>query len=87
MQISFIDKRLEAIYEKVLNNSRLCKQDGIDIYGTHDLIGLGRIADHVRRARHGKKAFYIYNQHLNYTNVSGPWKRSKRGCLTVLKSP
>ncbi|MCG8638837.1 MAG: aminofutalosine synthase MqnE [Desulfobacterales bacterium] len=69
MQISFIDKRLEAIYKKVLNNSRLCKQDGIDIYDTPDLIGLGRIADHVRRTRHGKKAFYIYNQHLNYTNV------------------
>ncbi|MFH2090877.1 MAG: aminofutalosine synthase MqnE, partial [Pseudomonadota bacterium] len=69
MEISFIDQKLSDIYSKVLNNSRLSKQDGIVIYETHDLIGLGRIADHVRRSLHGNKAFYIYNQHLNYTNV------------------
>jgi aminodeoxyfutalosine synthase len=69
MKISFIDKRLESIFLKVLNGSRLSKEDGICIYETHDLIGLGQIASHVRRALHGSKAFYIYNQHLNYTNV------------------
>ena len=69
MDISFIDKRLEGIYSKVLNGSRLSKEDGIYIYETHDLIGLGQIANHVRRSMHGNKAFYIYNQHLNYTNV------------------
>ena len=69
MDISFIDNRLEGIYSKVLNNSRLSKEDGIYIYKTNDLIGLGQIANHVRRSLHGNKAFYIYNQHLNYTNV------------------
>jgi len=69
MDISFIDKRLEGIYSKVLNGSRLSKEDGIYIYETHDLIGLGQIANHVRRSLHANKAFYIYNQHLNYTNV------------------
>ena len=65
----FIDKRLERIYSKVLKGSRLSKEDGICIYETHDLIGLGQIANHVRRSLHGNKAFYIYNQHLNYTNI------------------
>jgi len=69
MDISFIDKRLEGIYSKVLTRSRLSKEDGICIYNTHDLIGVGQIANHVRRSLHGNKAFYIYNQHLNYTNV------------------
>lgn len=69
MQISFIDGRLEDIYLKVLKNSRLSKEDGIIIYETHDLIGLGRIANYVRRALHGNKAFYIHNEHLNYTNI------------------
>jgi len=69
MDISFIDKRLEGIYSKVLNSSRLSKEDGIYIYETNDLIGVGQIANHVRRSLHGNKAFYIYNQHLNYTNV------------------
>ncbi|MCP3872164.1 MAG: aminofutalosine synthase MqnE [Desulfobacteraceae bacterium] len=69
MKIPFIDKRLEDIYSKVLNGSRLSKKDGICIYKTHDLIGLGQIANHVRKSLHGNKAFYIYNMHLNYTNV------------------
>ncbi len=69
MELPFLDKRLEAIYEKVLNNSRLSKKDGIYIYETYDLIGVGRIAHHVRKRKHGQKAYYIYNQHLNYTNV------------------
>ncbi len=64
MAISFIDKRLEGIYSKVLNNSRLSKEDGIYIYETQDLIGLGQVANHVRRSLHGNKAFYIYNQHF-----------------------
>ncbi len=69
MKIPFIDKRLEDIYSKVLNGSRLSRKDGICIYDTNDLIGLGWIANHVRTSLHGKKAYYIYNQHLNYTNV------------------
>ena len=69
MDISFIDKRLESIFLKTLKGSRLSKEDGICIYETHDLIALGRIANHVRTSLHGNQAFYIYNQHLNYTNV------------------
>ncbi len=69
MKISFIDKRLESIYLKLIQKSRLSKEDGICIYETHDLIGLGQLANHVRKSLHGNKAFYIYNQHLNYTNI------------------
>lgn len=69
MQIPFLDKRLESLFEKVKSHSRLSKEDGIYIYNTQDLIGLGRIADFARRERHGNKAFFIYNQHLNYTNI------------------
>jgi aminodeoxyfutalosine synthase len=69
MKISFLDEGLESIYLKVKDGSRLSKEDGICIYETHDLLGLGRIADFVRRKLHGNKAFYVYNQHLNYTNV------------------
>ena len=69
MEFDFIDERLGPIFAKVRQGSRLSKEDGICIYGTFDLMGLGRIANYARRARHGKKAFYVYNQHLNYTNV------------------
>jgi len=66
---TFTDKRLKSIFLNVLNGSRLSREDGICIYETHDLIGLGQMANHVRRSLHGNKAFYIYNQHLNYTNI------------------
>lgn len=69
MDIPYIDNRLEQISAKVRQGSRLSKEDGICIYDTQDLLGLGRLADFARTARHGKKAYYIYNQHLNYTNI------------------
>jgi aminodeoxyfutalosine synthase len=69
MKISFLDERLEGIYSKVKQGSRLSMEDGICIYETLDLLGLGMIAHHVRCRLHGSKAFYVYNQHLNYTNI------------------
>ena len=69
MNSQFMDERLLQIDAKVRQGSRLSKEDGICIYDTQDLIGLGRIADFARQARHGKKAYYVYNQHLNYTNI------------------
>jgi aminodeoxyfutalosine synthase len=69
MDPTFLDDRLEEILVKVRQGSRLSREDGICIYQTQDLIGLGWIANEVRCARHGKKAYYVYNQHLNYTNI------------------
>ncbi|MEH0020831.1 MAG: aminofutalosine synthase MqnE [Desulfobacter sp.] len=69
MDFPFMDERLLQIDAKVRQGSRLSKEDGICIYTTQDLMGLGRIADYARQARHGKKAYYVYNQHLNYTNI------------------
>ena len=69
MNIPFLDERLESLYIKVKQGSRLSKEDGICIYDTQDLLGLGHIAHYVRFKHHGNKAFYVYNQHLNYTNI------------------
>jgi len=69
MEISFIDKNLERINSKVENGTRLSMEDGIRLFKTHDLTGVGMLADKVRRAMNGNKAFYVYNQHLNYTNI------------------
>lgn len=69
MKHFFIDKRLDSILSKVTNRSRLSKEDGILLYHTPDLIGVGQLADIDRRRRHHNKAFYVFNQHLNYTNI------------------
>ncbi len=69
MNILFRDKRLKPVYSKVLNRTRLSKEDGISLYESFDLTGIGMLADIVRREKNSNKAYYIYNQHLNYTNI------------------
>lgn len=75
MKFNFLDARLELISRKVAANKRLTHSDGITLYETSDITGLGRLANTVREDRHGKNAFFVYNQHLNYTNICA------NGCL------
>jgi len=69
MEFSFLDEKLYKIKEKVEAGIRLGLEDGIILYKTNDLIGIGRLADMVRRKKHDRKAYYVYNQHINYTNI------------------
>ena len=63
------DPAVRAVGEKILNGKRLTPEDGLACFQTNDLMGLGRIASAVKGSRYGNKAFFISNQHLNYTNV------------------
>lgn len=67
MRIS--DPALRQIQEKMEAGIRLDFEDGIRLYQTADLPGLGQLAHGERTLRHGNTAFYIRNQHLNYSNV------------------
>ena len=69
MNLQFSDPKLETVYHKVKNQTRLSREDGISLFHTLDLTGVGMIADFARKRIHGDKAFYVYNQHLNYTNI------------------
>ena len=69
MDPKFMDDRLAPIYAKVRQKARLSKEDGICVYQSPDLLGVGMIAHAARVARHGNTAYYVYNQHLNYTNI------------------
>jgi aminodeoxyfutalosine synthase len=53
----------------VVEGQRLDFSDGCTLFRSRDLIGKARLADHVRRKIHGSRAFFVYNQHINYTNV------------------
>lgn len=48
---------------------RLSLEDGLRLYASNDILALGALADLVRRRLNGNKAFYVYNQHINYSNV------------------
>jgi len=67
--LRFTDSRLNRIQDKISAGDRLTFNEGLALYDTRDLLGLGALADAVRRKRHGNRAYFVYNQHLNYTNI------------------
>lgn len=69
MRIPIKDTSLNPILEKIQAGIRLDMADGLALYASNDMTGIGCLADIVRRKRHGGKAFFVYNQHLNYTNA------------------
>lgn len=69
MYISYSDNRLYKIREKITAEERLDAEDALVLYNSNDLPGIGELADTVRRKKHGNAAYYVYNQHLNYTNI------------------
>jgi len=68
-QARFHDTALENVREKVLRGRRLGFEEGVALYKTHDLLGVGALANHVREQRHGDAGYFVWNTHLNHTNV------------------
>jgi aminodeoxyfutalosine synthase len=66
---SVTDLTLQPIAEKVLADQPLSHGDGLALYASRDLHGIGRLAHYVRTRLHGDKAYYNRNRHINYTNV------------------
>ena len=65
----FLDARLAPIAGRVVAGERLSFDDGVILATTHDLLGVGRLANHVRERMHGDVAYFNVNRHLNPTNV------------------
>ena len=57
------------IYEKVCNGTRLSSEDGLRLYECDELPVLGFLANVVRERKCGNVAYYVRNQHINYTNI------------------
>ena len=67
--IPVIDPAFAPIAEKLLHGQALSHADGMTLYQSRDLHGLGRMANYMREKLHGDKTFYNRNRHINYTNV------------------
>jgi aminodeoxyfutalosine synthase len=65
----FSDPSLTTIADKLLAGEVLSHEDGVALYASRDLHGIGRLANGVREKLHGNRAFYNRNRHINYTNV------------------
>src|SRR4028119_583688 len=66
---------LVDIAEKVENAQRLSFDDGLRLYASPHLNVVGYLANIVRERLNGNVAYWVRNQHINYTNVCN------KGCL------
>ncbi|MEO6941104.1 MAG: aminofutalosine synthase MqnE [Candidatus Kapaibacterium sp.] len=67
--LTFRDPALNPIWEKVRSGERLSKEDGLLLFESHDLIGVGRMANEVARAKSGDSVYFVLNRKLEPTNI------------------
>ena len=60
---------LAGVLERFQENQRLTFSDAVLLYRTRNLSGVGYLANLARERMHGDRAYYIRNQHINYTNI------------------
>ena len=60
---------LGQILAKVRSGDRLSLEDGKQLYLHPNVLALGYLANIIRERKNGNQAFFIYNQHINYSNI------------------
>ncbi len=69
MDPRFSDTKLQPVAEKVLAGERLSFDDGVALYQSSDLLGVGYLANHVREKLNGNETYFNVNRHINPTDV------------------
>ena len=69
MIFEFEDKNLNPILKKVHGQERLSLEDGITLWKSPDLLGVGYLANQVRERINGDTTYFIHNRHINPTNI------------------
>ena len=65
----YLDNRLKPLQNKVLAGDRLTFEEGVTLFETPDLLGVGRLANLVRERLNGNNTYFIHNRHINPTNI------------------
>ncbi|HEY6828554.1 MAG TPA: aminofutalosine synthase MqnE [Gemmatimonadaceae bacterium] len=63
------DPSLAPLADKVEAGERLSFDDGVALFRSNDITGIGHLADSVNRAKHGDRVMFAANQHINPTNI------------------
>jgi aminodeoxyfutalosine synthase len=63
------DPRLLPTWERVAAGERLTREDGLLLFETDDLLGVGQMADFAKRRRVGDWVFFVINRYVNPTNL------------------
>src|SRR6266540_6657747 len=67
--VRLTDSRLEPIRDKLESEERLSREEGLLLFETPDLLGVGQLADAVKARRHGDRVYFVINRYVNPTNV------------------
>ncbi len=62
-------EKMRDIEKKVLAGERLTQEDGVRLMESTDILGLGHLADMVRKKMVGDTAYFNCNLNINYTNI------------------
>ena len=57
------------ILARVEAGERLSTDDAVRLYESTDILAIGYMANLVRERLNGDRAYFIYNQHINYSNI------------------
>jgi aminodeoxyfutalosine synthase len=60
---------MSDVLAKIEDGVRITPEEGLRLYQSRDLVAVAAMANLVRERRHGSRAFFIRNMHLNPTNV------------------
>jgi aminodeoxyfutalosine synthase len=63
------DPVVRRVAEQIAAGERLSTADGLALFRSSDLTGIGLLADAVNRAKHGDVVTFAANQHINPTNI------------------
>ncbi len=68
--VHFIEQAgLGSVLRKIEDGERLSLDDGMRLYQCPDITALGYLANFVRNRKNGDTTYFIYNQHINYSNI------------------
>jgi aminodeoxyfutalosine synthase len=67
--VRVLDQRLEALWDKVRQGERLTREDGLLLFATNDLLGVGRMAGHVKSRREDDRSTSVMNRYITLTNL------------------
>ncbi|WP_236613293.1 aminofutalosine synthase MqnE [Chrysiogenes arsenatis] len=60
---------IETIATRALRGERLSFEDGVALFRSSNLLGIGKLADTLNQRRHGGRVYFNQNRHINPTNV------------------
>lgn len=63
------DPALFPVRDRIVAGERLTREDGLALYASPDINGIGILADWANQRRNGDRVWFSANQHINPTNV------------------